>query len=546
MKKITLILTLTLVLVNLIAFEQINPAFEMSGDYLRFTSLNEKSFNEFDDGFNRIALSVAKPNIYKNWSISTDINLFGDDIYRQLNWNLNPAYTFKGKYVLAASLGIINRSLDSSELIFGEAEEIDSESVTSANLGFSLKAKVWHDISLQMQASYLNQPELSFLDSNETLDPYFRAGLDWKINKLYSVGLSYKNEDEQTYFGLNFSAKFPYPNLKHKIYVGSENMSYNPTFSLFNYWEVGLGYDVYYDSNLGNQNLELDLVYEYPGNKEPVIEINEPENTTEEQTLRFNVSGAKRFKKISVKLNDEELLNQEYIWDDDSKNFEVPIKLIDSDNKLEFTAVSVNDVTTYKMIKLNLAQDEIVENPKEEVVVEQKVEEVPKESDLERDQLAEVTENDTVEPVEYYENSQEFVIADVVLISIPKSFYAKGEVPYLYKVKKGDNLWNISKNKKIFGDPFKWSQLNIKNGMIINNPDIIYPGQIIYIENNSIYDDLVEYTVKAGDNLWNVAYNMVDDLDGRYLLIMSNKDTMKNPNIIQPGQKILFKIFIVK
>ena len=546
MKKITLILTLTLVLVNLIAFEQINPAFEMSGDYLRFTSLNEKSFNEFDDGFNRIALSVAKPNIYKNWSVSTDINLFGDDIYRQLNWNLNPAYTFKEKYILAASLGIINRSLDSSELIFGEAEEIDSESVTSANLGFSLKAKVWHDISLQMQASYLNQPELSFLDSNETLDPYFRAGLDWKINKLYSVGLSYKNEDEQTYLGLNFSAKFPYPNLKHKIYVGSENMSYNPTFSLFNYWEVGLGYDVYYDSNLGNQNLELDLVYEYPGNKEPVIEINEPENTTEEQTLRFNVSGAKRFKKISVKLNDEELLNQEYIWDDDSKNFEVPIKLIDSDNKLEFTAVSVNDATTYKMIKLNLAQDEIVENPKEEVVVEQKVEEVPKESDLERDQLVEVTENDTAETVEHYENSQKFVIADVVLISIPKSFYVKGEVPYLYKVKKGDNLWNISKNKKIFGDPFKWSQLNIKNGLIINNPDKIYPGQIIYIENNSIYDDLVEYTVKAGDNLWNVAYNMIDDLDGRYLLIMSNKDTMKNPNIIQPGQKILFKIFIVK
>jgi nucleoid-associated protein YgaU len=546
MKKITLILTLTLVLVNIVAFEQINPAFEMSGDYLRFTSLNEKSFNEFDDGFNRIALSIAKPKIYKNWSVSSDFYLFGDDVYRQLNWNFNPAYTFKEKYVIAASLGLINKSLDSSELIFGEAEEINSESVTKANIGFSLQAKIWGDVSLQMQALYLNQPKLSFIDSDETLDPYFMAGLDWEINKLYSVGLSFKNEEQQSYFGFNFSAKFPYPNLEHKVYVGSENISYNPTFSLFNYWEVGLGYNAYYDSNLGNQNLEFDIVYEYPGNEKPVIEINELENTKEEQTLRFNVSGAKRFKKVSVKVNNEELFNQEYLWDDDSKTFEIPIKLVDSNNKLEITAISVNDSKIYKMLELNFAEEEIVDDSEEEALTEVNVAETTNEGDLVAEELDKATENEVEEPAEFYEISQDFVIADVVLISIPKTFYRKGEVPYLYKVKKGDNLWNISKNENIYGDPFKWSQLNIKNGLIINNPDIIFPGQIIYIENNSIYNDLVEYTVKKGDNLWNLAYSMIDDLNERDLLIMSNKETMKNPNIIQPGQKILFKIFIVQ
>jgi nucleoid-associated protein YgaU len=220
--------------------------------------------------------------------------------------------------------------------------------------------------------------------------------------------------------------------------------------------------------------------------------------------------------------------------------------LVDSNNKLEITAISVNDSKIYKMLELNFAEEEIVDDSEEEALTEINVAETTNEGDLVAEELDKATENEVEEPAEFYEISQDFVIADVVLISIPKTFYRKGEVPYLYKVKKGDNLWNISKNENIYGDPFKWSQLNIKNGLIINNPDIIFPGQIIYIENNSIYNDFVEYTVKIGDNLWNLAVSMIDDLNERDLLIMSNKETMKNPNIIQPGQKILFKIFIVQ
>lgn len=51
---------------------------------------------------------------------------------------------------------------------------------------------------------------------------------------------------------------------------------------------------------------------------------------------------------------------------------------------------------------------------------------------------------------------------------------AKGQE---YKVKSGDNLWNIS--KKLTGDPMKYKEIAKKNG--ISNPNLIHPGQVIKI-----------------------------------------------------------------
>lgn len=48
--------------------------------------------------------------------------------------------------------------------------------------------------------------------------------------------------------------------------------------------------------------------------------------------------------------------------------------------------------------------------------------------------------------------------------------------PKTYTVKKGDNLWNIA--KKHLGDSNKWRQIYDKNkGVIGRNPNLIYPGQ---------------------------------------------------------------------
>ncbi len=44
-----------------------------------------------------------------------------------------------------------------------------------------------------------------------------------------------------------------------------------------------------------------------------------------------------------------------------------------------------------------------------------------------------------------------------------------------------DCLWNISKKPDIYGDAFKWPKIWQKNRDQIKNPDLIYPGQVLKI-----------------------------------------------------------------
>lgn len=48
-----------------------------------------------------------------------------------------------------------------------------------------------------------------------------------------------------------------------------------------------------------------------------------------------------------------------------------------------------------------------------------------------------------------------------------------------YTVKKGDNLWNISKEK--LGDATKWPTIHGLNRSQIKNPDLIYPNQVLLL-----------------------------------------------------------------
>lgn len=51
----------------------------------------------------------------------------------------------------------------------------------------------------------------------------------------------------------------------------------------------------------------------------------------------------------------------------------------------------------------------------------------------------------------------------------------------IYIVKEGDSLWKIAGKKEIYGDPFKWEMLYTANRDVIKNPHRIYPGQILII-----------------------------------------------------------------
>jgi len=48
-----------------------------------------------------------------------------------------------------------------------------------------------------------------------------------------------------------------------------------------------------------------------------------------------------------------------------------------------------------------------------------------------------------------------------------------------------DCLWNISKKKTIYDDPWKWPKIYVANRDQIHNPDIIHPKQVLKIPENA-------------------------------------------------------------
>jgi nucleoid-associated protein YgaU len=62
---------------------------------------------------------------------------------------------------------------------------------------------------------------------------------------------------------------------------------------------------------------------------------------------------------------------------------------------------------------------------------------------------------------------------------------ATSSTPELYEIRKGDSLSAIAKRE--YGDASKWRTIYEANRDVIKNPDLIYPGQKIKIpkENNN-------------------------------------------------------------
>ena len=54
-------------------------------------------------------------------------------------------------------------------------------------------------------------------------------------------------------------------------------------------------------------------------------------------------------------------------------------------------------------------------------------------------------------------------------------------LPMLHKVKKGECLWKISSYKEIYNDPFMWPLIYKANKDKIKDPDLIFPGQMFSI-----------------------------------------------------------------
>ncbi len=71
-------------------------------------------------------------------------------------------------------------------------------------------------------------------------------------------------------------------------------------------------------------------------------------------------------------------------------------------------------------------------------------------------------------------------------------------LPTSHTVVKGECLWWIAEYKQIYNDPFMWPMIFKANRDKINDPDLIYPGQVFQVPRSYELDQVKENRKMAG------------------------------------------------
>jgi nucleoid-associated protein YgaU len=108
----------------------------------------------------------------------------------------------------------------------------------------------------------------------------------------------------------------------------------------------------------------------------------------------------------------------------------------------------------------------------------------------------------------------------------------------MYSVVRGDHLWKISGKQQIFADPWKWMRIYSANREDIKNPDLIYPDQRLRIPRQIGRD---EHLVVRGEFLKKIAgYAQVYNDPFQWTKIyQANKSIIQDPNLIYPEQILI-------
>lgn len=106
--------------------------------------------------------------------------------------------------------------------------------------------------------------------------------------------------------------------------------------------------------------------------------------------------------------------------------------------------------------------------------------------------------------------------------------------PRRYTVVRGDCLWNISGQPKIYGDPVKWPRIYRANRDQIVDPNLIYPDWVLNIPRGIPR----EHAVREGEYLSLIAsYWEVYGSAKRWTEIYrANQDKISDPDLIYPDQ----------
>ena len=104
-----------------------------------------------------------------------------------------------------------------------------------------------------------------------------------------------------------------------------------------------------------------------------------------------------------------------------------------------------------------------------------------------------------------------------------------------YTVKKGDYLWKIAGMPDIYGDPYKWPRIWSANAESISDPNLIYPDQLLKIITTL---EPGQRLVVKGDYLSRIAAaaDVYGDPFAWTKIYEANKNQIEDPNIIYPEQ----------
>ena len=118
-----------------------------------------------------------------------------------------------------------------------------------------------------------------------------------------------------------------------------------------------------------------------------------------------------------------------------------------------------------------------------------------------------------------------------------------------YTIKEGDTLGGIA--ERLFGNAGYWEQLAVYNNL--ENPNVLYVGQIIKIPNNllslmnyeleyvtpAIFDDDMTYTVESGDMLGCIAKKFYGSDDRLTVDRLATYNELADPNLLYIGEVLM-------
>lgn len=93
---------------------------------------------------------------------------------------------------------------------------------------------------------------------------------------------------------------------------------------------------------------------------------------------------------------------------------------------------------------------------------------------------------------------------------------AESTLPANYEVQRGDHLWGIASQPRIYGNPYAWPLIYKANSAKIKDADLINPGQNLDINRNASSGD-VDTAVRHAKNRGAWKLGVTEESDKAYL-----------------------------